>query len=148
MYPGYTGYRPRLQLWHGTADATINYENQTEAIKEWTNVLGLSATPTTNTTETINGNAYNVETWNASCGFTVLEAYTEPDGGHTTPIDPSVVISFFGLDKPNGQDPEVAACGGKSGCSISLLDRGLAASGTMLAAALLGIVVRRRRRRA
>src|SRR6185295_836452 len=45
MDPGYSGYRARLQLWHGTGDTLISYQNQTGAIKEWTNVLGLSATP-------------------------------------------------------------------------------------------------------
>jgi acetylxylan esterase len=28
-FPGYSGHRPRLQLWHGTADTTINYKNLT-----------------------------------------------------------------------------------------------------------------------
>src|SRR6478735_4946196 len=26
-YPGFTGARPRMQLWHGTADATVNFRN-------------------------------------------------------------------------------------------------------------------------
>src|ERR1700753_725930 len=39
--PGFSGFRPRVQLFHGDADATINYRNFTEAIKEWSNVLGL-----------------------------------------------------------------------------------------------------------
>lgn len=46
MYPGYSGYRPRAQLFHGDADATISYKNLAEGIKEWTNVLGLSTNPT------------------------------------------------------------------------------------------------------
>ena len=45
MYPGYTGFRPRIQLWHGSADTIINYANYTEAVEQWTNVLGLPATP-------------------------------------------------------------------------------------------------------
>src|SRR3954454_22636796 len=45
-YPGYTGSRPRVQLWHGTEDATLNVHNFDEAIKQWTNVLGVSQTPT------------------------------------------------------------------------------------------------------
>src|SRR6185295_14242854 len=53
MYPGYTGHRPRVQLFHGDADATINFKNHTEAIKEWVNVLGLSTEPTTTTTVTL-----------------------------------------------------------------------------------------------
>ncbi|HEY4105923.1 MAG TPA: PHB depolymerase family esterase [Polyangiaceae bacterium] len=109
MYPGYTGHRPRVQLWHGTADMTILYPNMGEAIKEWTNVLGLNTTPDTNTTS----GAYQTETWKNSCGFTVLEAHTQNGGGHTTPIDSNSVLSFFGLDK-TGQDPEIAMCGGGS----------------------------------
>jgi poly(hydroxyalkanoate) depolymerase family esterase len=45
-YPGYTGPRPRLQTWHGTADDTLRYPNFGEQIKQWTNVSGLSQTPT------------------------------------------------------------------------------------------------------
>ncbi|GAB3962945.1 hypothetical protein GCM10029978_019500 [Actinoallomurus acanthiterrae] len=44
-YPGYTGARPRMEVWHGTADGTLNYNNFGEEIKEWTNVLGVSQTP-------------------------------------------------------------------------------------------------------
>lgn len=44
-YPGYTGPRPRMEVWHGTADATLNYNNFGEEIKEWTNVLGVGQTP-------------------------------------------------------------------------------------------------------
>src|SRR5262245_23113583 len=50
MFPGYTGHRPRLQTYQGDADTTINYRNTGEAIKEWTNVLGLSMTPTSTDT--------------------------------------------------------------------------------------------------
>ncbi|GHH81276.1 hypothetical protein GCM10018793_38240 [Streptomyces sulfonofaciens] len=44
-YPGYSGARPRVQLWHGTADTTLRYPNFGEEIKQWTNVLGVSQTP-------------------------------------------------------------------------------------------------------
>ncbi|SEE86152.1 esterase, PHB depolymerase family [Streptomyces sp. 3213] len=44
--PGYTGPRPRMQLWHGTADDTLRYPNFGEEIKQWTNVLGVGQTPT------------------------------------------------------------------------------------------------------
>jgi acetylxylan esterase len=33
-YPGYTGPRPRMQLWHGTSDTTLNYVNFGEEIKQ------------------------------------------------------------------------------------------------------------------
>jgi poly(hydroxyalkanoate) depolymerase family esterase len=113
QYPGYTGLRPRVQLWHGTADATINYNNMGEAIKEWTNVLGLNATPnTTDTPQT----GFTRKVWDNSCGFAVLEAWTQQNGGHTTPIDANAVVSFFGLDK-TGPDTGASECadGGSSG---------------------------------
>lgn len=44
-YPGYTGPRPRMQLWHGTEDDVLRYPNFGEEIKQWTNVLGLGQTP-------------------------------------------------------------------------------------------------------
>jgi acetylxylan esterase len=116
MFPGYTGYRPRLQLWHGTADTTININNQTQAILEWTNVLGLNATP--NSTDTTSVSGFKIEKWQNSCGFTVLEAHTQQNGVHTTPIDANSVIHFFGLTQVTGPDPQVAACdGGVSGSS-------------------------------
>ena len=45
MYPGYSGSYPRMQLWHGTADTTLNYNNFGEEIKQWTNLNGVSQTP-------------------------------------------------------------------------------------------------------
>lgn len=45
-HPGYTGPRPRMQLWHGENDTVLHYNNFAEEIKQWTNVHGLSATPT------------------------------------------------------------------------------------------------------
>ncbi len=109
MYQGYTGSYPRMQLWHGTADATINYNNETEAIKQWTDLLGLSATP--NSTDKTSVSGFTILKWQNSCGFTVLEAHEQQGGGHTTPIDANSVISFFGLDKSSDIDPGVTACG-------------------------------------
>ena len=44
-YPGYDGERPRVQLWHGTADDLLFYQNFTESVKQWTDVHGLSQVP-------------------------------------------------------------------------------------------------------
>jgi len=46
MYPGYTGTRPRMQIWHGSTDGTLAPQNYQETIKQWTNVFGVSQTPT------------------------------------------------------------------------------------------------------
>ena len=119
MDPGYSGYRPRVQLWHGEADTTINYNNQTEAIKEWTDVLGLSMTPTSMASVTFNDHSWNHQSWKDSCGFTVLDAWSEVNGPHGTDanLNATYVIPFLGLDKTGPTDPEVAQCGdaGSSG---------------------------------
>ncbi|KIM22089.1 carbohydrate esterase family 1 protein [Serendipita vermifera MAFF 305830] len=38
--------RPKIQFWHGTLDTTLNYNNFGEEVKQWTNVFGVSTTPT------------------------------------------------------------------------------------------------------
>jgi feruloyl esterase len=45
-YSGYTGSRPRVAIWHGTSDTTVAPANATELRDQWTNVLGVSQTPT------------------------------------------------------------------------------------------------------
>jgi poly(hydroxyalkanoate) depolymerase family esterase len=101
--PGYNGPRPRMQLWHGTADGTLNYVNFGEEIKQWTNVLGVSQTPfSTDTpqsgwTRTRYGSAGNVQ----------VEAYSIAGAGHVLPETgmASFAISFFGLNNTSGPPP-------------------------------------------
>ncbi|WP_437280041.1 MYXO-CTERM-sorted multifunctional esterase [Sorangium sp. So ce375] len=108
-YPGYTGHRPRLQHWHGTADTILSYKNMAEDVKEWTNLLGLSETadgtdtPKSGTTR---------RSWKSSCGYTVFEAFSMDGVGHSVPFDGPAVAAYFGLDTAGGQDPETAACPG------------------------------------
>lgn len=45
-YAGYSGPRPRVAVWHGTSDYTVVVANATESRDQWTNVLGVSQTPT------------------------------------------------------------------------------------------------------
>lgn len=40
MYPGYSGARPRFQVYHGSIDTTLLPPNYNETVKEWTGVLG------------------------------------------------------------------------------------------------------------
>jgi acetylxylan esterase len=117
MYPGYSGHRPRVQLWHGSADSTINFNNQTEAVKEWTNVLGLGATPTSTATVSLSNHQWTHQSWQDSCGLTVLEAWAEQNGPHGTDanLNALYVIPFLGLDKTDATDPGVAQCGGAGG---------------------------------
>ncbi|KAF4470869.1 PHB depolymerase family esterase [Fusarium albosuccineum] len=49
MYPGYTGSRPKMQIYHGSADEILNAQNYYETIKQWTGVFGYSTTPQSTT---------------------------------------------------------------------------------------------------
>ena len=75
MYRTYTGPRRRIQLFHGTADTTINYNNMAEAIEEWTNVLALSMTPTSTDMLRTTSSNYTRQFWKNACGFTVFETW-------------------------------------------------------------------------
>ncbi len=118
MDPTYTGHRPRVQLFHGDADATISYKNFGEAIKEWTNVLGLATNPTSTTTGlTLGTHQATRQQWKNSCGYVVLDAFTSIGGDHgpsDTLFNSTYVVPFLGLDQTGDVDPEIAACGGGS----------------------------------
>jgi acetylxylan esterase len=115
MYPGYTGHRPRIQLYHGDADTTINYRNMNEAIEEWTNVLGLSMTPTSTDTGYMAANArFNRQFWKNGCGQTVIEAWTAPGATHSMTYEEAEMLKFFGLNAAGVADPEMD-CGGTGG---------------------------------
>jgi len=116
MYPGYTGHRPRVQLFHGDADGTINFKNFGEAIKEWTNVLGLATNPTTTTTGlTLGTHQATRQQWKNACGYVVLDTFQSIGGDHGPSdalFNATYVIPFLGLDKTGDVDPEIAQCGG------------------------------------
>ncbi|MFC5910478.1 PHB depolymerase family esterase [Streptacidiphilus monticola] len=97
--PGYTGPRPRVQLWHGTADSTLNYNNLGEETKQWTNVLGVAQTPSSTDTPVAN---WNRARYNSSSGSTQVETYSIVGAGHQLPIQgtpmAAYAIHFMGLD--------------------------------------------------
>jgi acetylxylan esterase len=95
--PGYTGPRPRVQLWHGTADTTLNYNNFGEEIKQWTNVTGVSQTPSSTDTP---ASGWTRTRYNNSAGTTEVEAYSIANTGHVLPESgmAAYAIHFFGLD--------------------------------------------------
>lgn len=43
-YSGYNGKRPKLAIYHGTADNVLYYQNFIESTKQWPNVFGISWT--------------------------------------------------------------------------------------------------------
>ena len=115
MDPGYTGHRPRLQLFHGSADPTISYSNMAESEQQYINLLNLSTNPTkTNTGLTLGTHQATEQQWNNTCGYLVLDGF-ESIGGDHGPSDAlfvaQYVVPFLALDKTGPTDPEIAQCG-------------------------------------
>jgi acetylxylan esterase len=96
-YPGYTGPRPRMQEWHGTTDTTLRYPNFGEEIKQWTNVSGISQTPTTTDHPKSNWTRtrYNLG------GAVQVEGISIQGVGHALPQGgmAQYAIDFFGLSQ-------------------------------------------------
>jgi poly(hydroxyalkanoate) depolymerase family esterase len=95
-YPGYTGTRPPIQLWHGTADTLVPYSLLQEDIEQWTNVFGLSQTPTSTDTPQ---SGWNRRRYADSAGRVDVEAYSIQGAGHSLPGSgmAAYAIAFFGL---------------------------------------------------
>ncbi|MEV1289271.1 PHB depolymerase family esterase [Micromonospora sp. NPDC049679] len=80
-YPGYTGPRPRVAIWHGQSDAVVVPANGTELRDQFTNVLGVATTPTS-TTSLPAGTTLEVY------GADVVRLYKIAGMGHGLPVDP------------------------------------------------------------
>lgn len=104
-YPGYTGPRPRIQLWHGTADTLVPYQLLAEDIKQWTNVFGLSQTPTSTDTPQ---QGWTRQRFADSAGTVDVEAISVAGAGHVLPQSgmAAYAIQFFGL---TGSTPPTTA---------------------------------------
>ena len=101
-HPGYTGARPRMQLWHGTNDETLRYPNFGEEIKQWTNVHGLSQTPTF--TDTPQSGQTRTR-YGGSGPMAPVEAISMQGVPHNLPVNAAEVIRFFGLNTDTPTTP-------------------------------------------
>jgi poly(hydroxyalkanoate) depolymerase family esterase len=136
---GYSGPWPRLQIWQGSSDTFVGVDNVNELVKQWTNVRGIPATPTS---DKINGNDHSV--YRDAQGNVVIESYIVNGMGHGVALDPTkgcgtsdgsfyfdkgicstkVVAEFFGLQNPpnpmpGGIDAGLGGDGGGNGGSGS-----------------------------
>ncbi|GGS24870.1 extracellular catalytic domain type 1 short-chain-length polyhydroxyalkanoate depolymerase [Actinokineospora fastidiosa] len=110
-YPGYTGARPRMQLWHGTQDDTLRYPNLGEEIKQWTDVHGLSQTPTSTD--------YPAANWTRTRYSDKVEAISMQGTGHNLLTNgmASRALEFLGLT--TGQPPVTTTPPPASGCTVT-----------------------------
>lgn len=90
------GSRPRVQIWHGDADSTVRPGNAVELVKQWTDVLGLSAAP--DLVDQVDGAAH--QAWRDTSGQVVLECFMLPGMGHGTPLHPGATDLDQSLGAP------------------------------------------------
>ena len=74
---------PRVQLWHGTSDGTVNVANVDEELKQWAGVNGIDTT--VDATSTL-GPATR-QAFNDGAGVTRVEVWKVSNMQHGTPID-------------------------------------------------------------
>ncbi|MEU1687701.1 PHB depolymerase family esterase [Micromonospora sp. NPDC005707] len=101
-YPGYSGRRPRMQLWHGTNDETLRYPNFTEEIKQWTDVNGLGQTPAYTDSPQA---GYTRTRYGGTGGTATVEAISMQGVSHNLPVDAAQAVRFFGLDTTTPTSP-------------------------------------------
>jgi len=87
---------PKVSVWHGSADATVKPLNAGEIIKQWTDVHGLSTSPSRN--ETVDG--YPRRVWTNDAGEDVIEEYTISGMAHGTPLATGEGENHYGVTGP------------------------------------------------
>ncbi|HTQ04356.1 MAG TPA: PHB depolymerase family esterase [Polyangiaceae bacterium] len=132
---GFTGTRPRVQIWHGMGDTTLTYsQTYPFEVEQWTNVFGVTSADATMTSVKPPG---AMDTWARTSyadtsGTVVVEANSGPSN-----VDHDLagrglwgdVVRFFGLDQ------STVASGGMGGASAGLGGLGGAGAGGQSAGA-------------
>ncbi|MBV2148120.1 PHB depolymerase family esterase [Sphingobium sp. AS12] len=78
----HAGPWPRVSVWHGAADPTVNSGNADAILAQWLSVHALDGQPSA----TQNIAAHRHRIWNDATGRTVVEDYRIADMGHGTPL--------------------------------------------------------------
>ena len=73
---------PKISVWHGSADRTVNPANANEIVKQWLDLHHLPSTPMSES----NVDGYPRQIWWNADGETVVECYTITDMAHGTPL--------------------------------------------------------------
>jgi poly(hydroxyalkanoate) depolymerase family esterase len=79
---GHKGPWPKLSVWHGSADRTVNPANANEIVKQWLDVHHLPLAPMSSA----DVDGYPREVWWNADGETIVESYTITNMAHGTPL--------------------------------------------------------------
>jgi poly(hydroxyalkanoate) depolymerase family esterase len=78
----HNGPWPRISVWHGSADRTVNPANANEIVKQWLDVHGLPAAPMSEA----DVDGYPRQVWWNADGETMVESYTITGMAHGAPL--------------------------------------------------------------
>ncbi|MGZ3864525.1 MAG: extracellular catalytic domain type 1 short-chain-length polyhydroxyalkanoate depolymerase [Bacteroidia bacterium] len=85
--PSYSGNYPTVAVFHGSSDPVVNINNETEIMKQWTNVHGADQTADV-AVNSYNGNAFVTKNvFNDNNGKEVVETFTLSGMGHAVALD-------------------------------------------------------------
>ena len=87
---------PKVSIWHGSADRTVNPANADEIVKQWLDVHQLPSDPMSE--GMVDGYPHQVW-WNAD-GETVVESYSITDMAHGTPLGKAENDERYGKEGP------------------------------------------------
>ena len=90
-YPSYNGWRPKMQVFHGSVDTTVYPQNFQEEIKEWTAVLGLPSSPVSTLTNTPQSG------WTTYVYGSSFQATLAQGVGHDIQTNIPVIVAWFDL---------------------------------------------------
>ncbi|MBE1582720.1 PHB depolymerase family esterase [Nonomuraea angiospora] len=137
-YSGYSGPYPRVAIWHGSSDYTVNPAQLTYSRDGWTNVWGISQTPSS-TRSLTGGTTENV--YNDANGKPAVVTYSISGMGHGLAVNPGsgadqcgtsstyylkyicssyYTATFFGLDQTGPAAPSGLSVTGTTDTSASL----------------------------
>jgi len=87
---------PKLSVWHGTSDRTVNPANANEILKQWLDLHHLPSAPMSK--GEVDG--YPHQVWWNKDGETIVESYTITHMGHGTPIGLAADDERYGAEGP------------------------------------------------
>lgn len=101
----WTGPWPKVSIWHGTSDATVNVANLAETMDQWTNVNGIDQTA--DVSDTVAGFPHKV--YKDGSGNARVETYSLTGMGHGQAIDPGTGAQQCGVAGAYALDVNICA---------------------------------------
>lgn len=101
----HTGPFPRVSIWHGSEDTTVNPANAKAEMQQWTNVHGIQSTPSAQ--DIVKG--YPRQIFKDPSGKVAVETYLITGMAHGVPVDPGPATDQCGTTDPYVLDADVCS---------------------------------------